>query len=117
MIKDVHINNPKRPLLRGSNSDTDSAHSRRAPRLRGVLEAVAAGKVRGVAFSPKLAIASFIIHHLGWQASNMVWGHLSEMLYRASEATTFVNTYLSHVPIWITSDLPTTQCSLLALLI
>ena len=24
--------------------------------------------------------------------------------------------YLSHVPIWITSDLPTTQCSLLALL-
>jgi hypothetical protein len=25
--------------------------------------------------------------------------------------------YLSHVPIWITSDLPTTQCSLLALLI
>src|SRR6266853_2143494 len=33
-----------------------------------------------------------IIHHLGWQASNMFWGHLSEMLYRASEATTFVNT-------------------------
>jgi hypothetical protein len=39
-------------------------------------------------------IASFIIHYLGWQASNMFWGHLSEMLlYRASEATTFVNTY------------------------
>src|SRR5260370_32847297 len=92
MIKDVHINNPKRSLLRGSNSDTDSAHSRRAARLRGVLEAVAAGKVREIAFSPKLAIASFIIHHLGWQASNMFWGHLSEMLYRASEATTFVNT-------------------------
>src|SRR6266853_2764254 len=33
-----------------------------------------------------------IIHHLGWQASDMFWGHLSEMLYRASEATTFVNT-------------------------
>jgi len=63
MIKDVHINNPKRSLLRGSNSDTDSAHSRRAPRLRGVLEAVAAGKVREIAFSPKLAIASFIMHN------------------------------------------------------
>src|SRR6266853_3194291 len=63
MIKDVHINNPKRSLLRGSNSDTDSAHSRRAPRLRGVLEAVAAGKVREIALSPKLAIASFIIHN------------------------------------------------------
>ncbi len=62
MIKDVHINNPKRSLLGGSNSDTDSAHSRRAPRLRGVLEAVAAGKVREIALSPKLAIASFIIH-------------------------------------------------------
>ncbi|MGA8441836.1 MAG: hypothetical protein WB714_26690 [Candidatus Sulfotelmatobacter sp.] len=38
-------------------------------------------------------ITSFIIHYLGWQASNMFWGHLSEMLlYRASEATTFVNT-------------------------
>src|SRR5712664_1890048 len=37
-------------------------------------------------------ITSFIIHHLGRQASNMFWGHLSEMLYRASEATTFVNT-------------------------
>ena|SRR6266850_7821260 len=64
MIKDVHINNPKRSLLRGSNSDTDSAHSRRAPRLRGVLEAVAAGKVREIAFSPKLAIASFIVPYL-----------------------------------------------------
>jgi hypothetical protein len=40
-----------------------------------------------------LAIASFIIHYLGGQARNMFWGHLSEMLlYRASEATTFVNT-------------------------
>src|SRR5271169_4557422 len=38
-------------------------------------------------------ITSFIIHHLGWHASNVFWGHLSEMLlYRASEATTFVNT-------------------------
>ena len=38
-------------------------------------------------------ITSFIIHYLGWEASNMFWGHLSEMLlYRASEATTFVNT-------------------------
>src|SRR6266481_3805124 len=37
-------------------------------------------------------ITSFIIHHLGWQASNMFWGHLSEMLYRASEATSFANT-------------------------
>jgi hypothetical protein len=63
MIKDVHINNPKRSLLREPNSDTDSAHSRRAPRLRGVLEAVAAGKVREIAFSPKLAIASFIIQN------------------------------------------------------
>src|SRR6266446_6229616 len=70
MIKDVHINNPKRSLLRGSNSDTDSAHSRRAPRLRGVLEAVAAGKVREIAFSPKLAIASLIIYHLCRQAGN-----------------------------------------------
>jgi len=69
VIKDVHINNPKRSLLRGSNSDTDSAHSRRAPRLRGVLEAVAAGKVREIAFSPKLAIASFIIHNLAWQVA------------------------------------------------
>ena len=25
-----------------------------------------------------LAIASFIIHYLGWQASNMFWGHLSD---------------------------------------
>src|SRR6267378_4706160 len=39
-------------------------------------------------------ITSFIIHHLGCQATNMFWGHLSEMLlYRASEATTFVNTW------------------------
>ncbi len=43
--------------------------------------------------SVRLAIACFIIHYLGWQASNMFWGHLSQMLlYRASEATTFVNT-------------------------
>src|SRR6266436_8794891 len=75
MIKDVHINNPKRSLLRGSNSDTDSAHSRRAPRLRGVLEAVAAGKVREIAFSPKLAIASFIIHYFGWQPRSRFGGH------------------------------------------
>jgi len=36
-----------------------------------------------------------VLYHslLGWQASSMFWGHLSEMLlYRASEATTFVNT-------------------------
>ena len=34
-----------------------------------------------------------IIHYLGGQVRNMVWGHLSEMLlYRASEATTLVNT-------------------------
>ena len=38
-------------------------------------------------------ITSSIIHHLGGQAGNMLWGHLSEMLlYRPSEATTFVNT-------------------------
>ena len=51
-----------------------------------------------VAIHPLIAVTfstptSFIIHYLGWQASNMFWGHLSEMLlYRASEATTFVNT-------------------------
>jgi hypothetical protein len=41
-----------------------------------------------------LAIASFIIHYLGLASQQQVlWGHLSEMLvYRASEATTFVNT-------------------------
>ena len=34
-----------------------------------------------------------------------------------STEITGTSRYLSHVPIWITSDLPTTQCSLLALLI
>jgi hypothetical protein len=36
---------------------------------------------------------------------------------RRSLPTKPTSRYLSHVPIWITSDLPTTQCSLLALLI
>jgi hypothetical protein len=51
------------------------------------------GNTVGDAALGLLAIAFFIIHYLGGQARNMFWGHLSEMLlYRASEATTFVNT-------------------------
>ena len=57
-------------------------------------------------------ITSFISHYLGGQARNMFWGHLSEMLlYRASEATTFVNTcrllFTNPGPGQITSGLPT----------
>jgi hypothetical protein len=38
-------------------------------------------------------LTSFIIHYLDGQARNKFGEHLSEMLlYRASEATTFVNT-------------------------
>ena len=65
MIKDVHINNPKRSLLREIEFRADTAHSRRASEIADILEAVAAGKVREIAISPKLAIASFIIHYLG----------------------------------------------------
>jgi hypothetical protein len=30
--------------------------------------------------SGTLAVASFIIHHLGWQGPNTFWGRLSEMM-------------------------------------
>jgi hypothetical protein len=43
------------------------------------LEAVAAGKVREIAFSPKLAIASFIIRYLDWQTHNILLGQSSAM--------------------------------------
>src|SRR5260370_854618 len=68
MIKDVHINNPKRPLLRGSNSDTDSAHSRRAPRLRGVLEAVVAGESLGDWCFAQLAVNSLNLQNTPLQS-------------------------------------------------
>ncbi len=48
MIKDVHINNPKR-LLKAIEFRVDAAHSRGASELMDILEAVVAGKVRETA--------------------------------------------------------------------
>ena len=65
---DVHINNPKRSLLREIEFRADMALPRRASEITDILEVVGAGKPPKIAISPKLAIASFIIHYLGWQA-------------------------------------------------
>jgi hypothetical protein len=60
MIKDVHVSNSKRSLLRRSNSVPTPDLSRRASEINDISKAVAAGKVREIAISPTLAIASFV---------------------------------------------------------
>jgi hypothetical protein len=65
---------PKRSVLRRSNSVPTQLIPRRASEITDVLEMVAPGKLREFAISAKLAIASFIVHYLGRQARGRFLG-------------------------------------------
>jgi hypothetical protein len=61
MIKDVHINNPKVPILRGMEFRADTAHSRRASEIRDIWRRFWLEEFGRLRSRAKLAIASSIV--------------------------------------------------------
>ena len=61
MLKDVHINSSEPLLKRTIEFRADAAHSRAAPEMTDILEAVVAGKVREIAIARE--VGDSVLYH------------------------------------------------------
>jgi hypothetical protein len=77
MIKDVHINNPKRLFAGGSNFVPTWLIGVELPRLPIFWRRLRLEKFGRLRSRARLAIASLIVHYLGWQARNRLLGSLA----------------------------------------